>query len=115
MTLAISEDSGRSWPIRRNLDVGDGYCLSNNSRDGLNREYSYPSIHQGPDGALNIAYTYFRQAIKFVRVDPQWAYEGTTTPRRGRMSRSAARGGHRRAARASARPSPSGCWPTAGR
>ena len=80
MTLAISEDSGRSWPVRRNLDVGDGYCLSNNSRDGLNREYSYPSIHQGPDGALNIAYTYFRQAIKYVRVDPQWAYEGTLTP-----------------------------------
>ncbi|AXJ10195.1 exo-alpha-sialidase [Arthrobacter sp. PM3] len=80
MTLAISEDSGRSWPIRRNLDVGDGYCLSNNSRDGLNREYSYPSIHQGPDGALNIAYTYFRQAIKYVRVDPQWAYGGTSTP-----------------------------------
>lgn len=80
MTLAISEDSGRSWPIRRNLDVGDGYCLSNNSRDGLNREYSYPSIHQGPDGALNIAYTYFRQAIKYVRVDLQWASEGTSTP-----------------------------------
>jgi predicted neuraminidase len=80
MTLAISEDSGRTWPIRRNLDVGDGYCLSNNSRDGLNREYSYPSIHQGPDGALNIAYTYFRQAIKYVRVDPQWAYEGSATP-----------------------------------
>jgi predicted neuraminidase len=80
MTLAISEDSGRSWPIRRNLDVGDGYCLSNNSRDGLNREYSYPSVHQGPDGALNIAYTYFRQAIKYVRVDPQWAYEGSATP-----------------------------------
>lgn len=80
MTLAISEDDGRTWPIRRNLDVGDGYCLSNNSRDGLNREYSYPSIHQGPDGALNIAYTYFRQAIKYVRVDPQWAYQGNTTP-----------------------------------
>lgn len=80
MTLAISEDSGRTWPIRRNLDVGDGYCLSNNSRDGLNREYSYPSIRQGPDGALNIAYTYFRQAIKFVRVDAQWVYDGTTTP-----------------------------------
>ncbi|SDL75954.1 exo-alpha-sialidase [Arthrobacter sp. ok362] len=80
MTLAISEDSGRSWPIRRNLDVGDGYCLSNNSRDGLNREYSYPSIHQSPDGALNIAYTYFRQAIKYVRLDPQWAYDGTGTP-----------------------------------
>ncbi|MBT2523005.1 exo-alpha-sialidase [Arthrobacter sp. ISL-28] len=87
MTLAISEDSGRSWPIRRNLDVGDGYCLSNNSRDGLNREYSYPSIHQGPDGSLNIAYTYFRQAIKFVRVDPQWAYDGTETPGEAEASR----------------------------
>lgn len=80
MTLAISEDSGRTWPIRRDLDVGDGYCLSNNSRDGLNREYSYPSIHQGPGGALDIAYTYFRQAIKWVRVQPGWAYEGTGTP-----------------------------------
>jgi predicted neuraminidase len=80
MTLAISEDSGRSWPVRRDLDVGDGYCLSNNSRDGLNREYSYPSIHQGPDGGLNIAYTYFRQAIKYVRVDPDWAYQGAGTP-----------------------------------
>ncbi len=90
MTLAISEDSGRTWPIRRNLDVGDGYCLSNNSRDGLNREYSYPSIHQSPDGALNIAYTYFRQAIKYVRVAPQWAYEGNTTP--GGEGESAANG-----------------------
>jgi predicted neuraminidase len=90
MTLAISEDSGRTWPIRRNLDVGDGYCLSNNSRDGLNREYSYPSIHQSPDGALNIAYTYFRQAIKYVRVAPEWAYEGNTTP--GGEGESAANG-----------------------
>ncbi len=80
MTLAISEDSGRSWPIRRDLDVGDGYCLSNNSRDGLNREYSYPSIHQGPSGSLDIAYTYFRQAIKWVRVSPDWAAAGTGTP-----------------------------------
>jgi predicted neuraminidase len=80
MTLAISEDAGRTWPIRRNLEVGDGYCLSNNSRDGLNREFSYPSIHQGPDGELNIAYTYFRQAIKYVKVSPSWAYNGTTTP-----------------------------------
>jgi predicted neuraminidase len=80
MTLAMSEDLGRSWPLRRDLDVGDGYCLSNNSRDGLNREYSYPSIHQGPGGSLEIAYTYFRQAIKWVRVQPDWARQGTGTP-----------------------------------
>lgn len=78
LTVAISEDGGRSWPVRRNLEVGDGYCLSNNSREGLNREFSYPSIHQGREGALHLAYTYFRQAIKYVRVDPSWVYEEET-------------------------------------
>jgi predicted neuraminidase len=73
MTLALSDDGGRTWAVRRNLEVGDGYCLTNNSRDGLNREFSYPSVHRGPDGALSIAFTYFRQAIKYVRVDPDWA------------------------------------------
>lgn len=68
MTLALSHDDGLSWTVLRDLDVGDGYCLSNNSREGLNREFSYPSIHQGADGALHIAYTYYRQAIKYVRL-----------------------------------------------
>ncbi|MBV8912414.1 MAG: exo-alpha-sialidase [Acetobacteraceae bacterium] len=73
MTLAISEDGGRTWPYKRNLEVGDGYCMTNNSREQLNREYSYPSIKQGPDGALHLAFTYFRQAIKYVRVEEGWA------------------------------------------
>ncbi|WPB83775.1 sialidase family protein [Sediminicoccus rosea] len=73
MTLALSADQGRSWPIRRDLESGDGYCLTNNSKDRLNREFSYPSLCQTPDGALHIAYTYWRQAIKYVRVAPDWA------------------------------------------
>ena len=28
-----------------------------------------------PDGSLHIAYTYFRQAIKYVRVTPEWVKE----------------------------------------
>lgn len=76
MTLAISEDGGRTWPYKRNLEVGDGYCMTNNSRERLNREYSYPSIKQGPDGSLHIAFTYFRQAIKYVRVAEGWARAG---------------------------------------
>jgi predicted neuraminidase len=72
MTVAISEDGGRTWPYKRNLEVGDGYCMTNNSREQLNREWSYPSIHQGPDGVLHIAFTYFRQAIKYVRVTEDW-------------------------------------------
>jgi predicted neuraminidase len=72
MTLALSGDGGQTWPLQRDLETGDGYCMTNNSRDRLNREYSYPSIAQTPDGSLHIAYTYFRQAIKYVRVMPDW-------------------------------------------
>lgn len=73
MTLALSPDNGRSWPSRHDLDIGDGYCLTNNSADGLNRELSYPSITQTADGDLHIAYTYFRQSIKHVRLTPDRA------------------------------------------
>ncbi|MEU6039843.1 exo-alpha-sialidase [Actinomadura sp. NPDC047616] len=70
MTLAFSSDGGRTWPDRRDLEVGDGYCLTNNSRDGLNRELSYPSIQQTPDGRLHIAYTHHRKAIKYLQLPP---------------------------------------------
>ncbi len=72
MTLAISEDNGKTWPYKRNLETGDGYCMSNNSEKQINREFSYPSIKQGADGALHIAYTYWRQKIKYVRVTEDW-------------------------------------------
>jgi predicted neuraminidase len=72
MTLAISYDGGVTWPVMRNLEVGDGYCMTNNSADKRNREFSYPSIVQSADGKLHIAYTYFRQNIKYVRVDESW-------------------------------------------
>ncbi|MBB4931123.1 putative neuraminidase [Lipingzhangella halophila] len=74
LTLALSPDNGRTWPIRRDLEVGDGYCLTNNSQDGRNRELSYPSITQTADGGLHIAFTYFRQAIKYIHVTPDWAH-----------------------------------------
>ena len=44
--------------MRRNLEEGDGYCMTNNSKDGLNREFSYPSITQAQGGDLEIAFTY---------------------------------------------------------
>ncbi|TDD21988.1 sialidase family protein [Nonomuraea diastatica] len=68
LTLALSSDGGRSWPWRRDLETGDGYCMSNNSRDGLNRELSYPSIAQTADGSLHVAYTHHRKAIKHIRI-----------------------------------------------
>lgn len=69
LSLAISRDNGRSFPTRIDIDTGDGYCLSNNSKDFLNREFSYPTIVQGADGALHMAYTYYRLAIKYVRLE----------------------------------------------
>ena len=72
MTLAISEDGGKTWPYKRNLEIGDGYCMSNNSEKQINREFSYPSIKQTADGFIHIAYTYWRQKIKYVRVSEDW-------------------------------------------
>lgn len=72
MTLALSEDDGLTWPWRRNLEVGDGYCMSNDSARSLNREYSYPSLRQTSDGALHVAYTVFRRHIRHARIMPDW-------------------------------------------
>ncbi|MDP3195635.1 exo-alpha-sialidase [Tabrizicola sp.] len=68
LVLALSQDNGATFPDMRRLEDGSGYCLTNNSKDGLNKEYSYPSIIAGSDGALHIAYTYHRRAIKYVRL-----------------------------------------------
>ncbi|WP_323101121.1 sialidase family protein [Intrasporangium sp. YIM S08009] len=71
MTLGVSVDDGRSWPALLDVETGDGYCLSNNSRDGLNRELSYPSVLPGRDGDLHVAYTWHRRAIRYVHVPAQ--------------------------------------------
>src|SRR6185437_4407238 len=68
LSLAFSVDGGRSFAGQLDLETGSGYCLTNNSKDGLNREFSYPSIVEAPNGDLEIAFTYFRRAIKHVRL-----------------------------------------------
>jgi len=70
LSLAFSSDGGESFGGRLNLETGDGFCLTNNSKDGLNREFSYPSILASPDGAIHVAFTYFRRAIKYIRLSP---------------------------------------------
>ncbi|MFX5602975.1 hypothetical protein ABTD90_20725, partial [Acinetobacter baumannii] len=42
MSLAVSSDEGLTWPVRHDLETGSGYCMTNNSREKLNRELSYP-------------------------------------------------------------------------
>jgi predicted neuraminidase len=68
LTLAFSSDDGMSWPHRWVLAEGDGYALSNNSRDGLNRELSYPTIVEDPGGDLHVAFTHHRRAIRYLHL-----------------------------------------------
>lgn len=68
MSLALSTDDGHTWPVRVDLELGDGFCMTNNSQQKLNREFSYPTILQARDGSLHVAFTYFRQKIKHVRL-----------------------------------------------
>ena len=72
LSLCISTDGGRTFPLRRIVDDSPGTCLSNNSEDGRNKELSYPYLLEGKDGDLHVAYTYFRRAIKYVRLPKGW-------------------------------------------
>ena len=72
MTLALSDDDGLTWPQKRDVETGDGYCMTNNSADRRNRELSYPSVAQTADGTLHVAYTHHRQFIRHVPLSEDW-------------------------------------------
>ncbi|XUY28975.1 sialidase family protein [Agrobacterium sp. rho-8.1] len=73
VSVCISDDGAKRFPQRIIIEDGAGTCLSNNSIDGHNKEMSYPWLIEGADGSLHIAYTYYRRAIKYVRLAPGWA------------------------------------------
>lgn len=65
LTLAMSDDEGRSWKWRRNLENTPG------------GRFHYPSIIQTRDGRINLTYTYqpgaeTGKSIKQVSLDPDW-------------------------------------------
>lgn len=66
LTLAMSEDGGRTWPHWRNLQVAD--IEYKDAQAG----YSYPTVLQTSDGYLQVAYSYLRKTIKHVRLAPEW-------------------------------------------
>jgi predicted neuraminidase len=76
VAICLSTDGGSTFPRRILVEDGPGSCLSNNSLDGKNLEMSYPSLAEQPDGTLDLAYTYFRRAIKHVRLTPEWLDAG---------------------------------------
>ncbi|CAK1357891.1 hypothetical protein CB0940_07438 [Cercospora beticola] len=67
LCLGWSDDDGKSWK-HRILEEGDGYCMTNNSEQKLNRELSYPSMVLGEDEVVHVAFTFWRQGIKYVQL-----------------------------------------------
>lgn len=59
INLAVSKD-GKNWDAALVLDY----------IDGKEKQYSYPSIIQTSDGLVHIVYTWHRERIKHVVVDP---------------------------------------------
>ncbi|KRK80886.1 sialidase family protein [Companilactobacillus nodensis] len=72
ITVAISEDEGKTWPFKKNIAEGDGYALTNDSKNKKNREFSYPSIKVAKNGNIDVTFTYFRQKIAFVELTEDW-------------------------------------------
>ena len=65
LSIAISDDDGLSWPWIRDIDSGFGFCGQMNW--DLNGQLAYPSLIEGCDGDLHIAYSWAsRQAIRYV-------------------------------------------------
>ncbi|GIX07511.1 MAG: hypothetical protein KatS3mg115_1914 [Candidatus Poribacteria bacterium] len=61
LTLAVSEDEGKTWPIRRDLVTGEG-------------AFHYPAIIQDRHGRLHITFTNNRRTIDHVALNVEWIY-----------------------------------------
>ncbi len=59
LTLALSEDEGRTWVARRDVENEPG-------------EYSYPTLMEGDDGSVHLVYTWRRERIRWMNFEPGW-------------------------------------------
>lgn len=64
VAVAVSEDGGKTFPLMRNLEMGEGYTGELNRTN--NRQYEYPYLMQSSDGMLHLAYACRnRQCIEY--------------------------------------------------
>lgn len=79
VTLAISTDGGKTWPWMRNIETGRPWAttaLEKEKKPGR-EAYAYPTVVQDPDGKIDVAFTYRRETIKFMRIPESWIKQGT--------------------------------------
>ena len=78
LSVALSVDGGKTWPWVRDVETGaPGKDTEYNLPEKAGHdEYSYPSIKQGPEGKLHLAYTFRRATIKYVTFSEKWIRNG---------------------------------------
>ena len=70
VAIALSEDEGKTFPLIRFLERGEGYEGEENRTN--NHQYEYPYLMQTHDGMLHLVYAaYTRAGIKYVRTTEQ--------------------------------------------
>lgn len=73
ITIAISEDEGKTFPIKRIAEFGDGFVGKDNLRS--NHRYEYPYLFQDKDGNIHLSYSYHnRIGIKHQIFTEEWVY-----------------------------------------
>ncbi len=60
LTLALSNDEGKTWPAKRNLESEPG------------GRFDYPSVIQTQDGRIHLTYSYNVKSIKHVVLNEAW-------------------------------------------
>jgi predicted neuraminidase len=71
IVIAVSKDEGRTWPVRRVIEPGDGFAGVGNLRS--NRRQEYPHGIVDADGLIHVVYAYSsRRAIRHVVFDEEW-------------------------------------------
>lgn len=65
VAVALSEDGGRTFPLIRLMERGEGFVGEENKTN--NKQYEYPYLMQGKDGMLHLAFAYKnRIGIKYM-------------------------------------------------
>ncbi len=65
VAVALSEDGGKTFPVIRYMERGEGFMGEENRTN--NRQYEYPYLMQGRDGRLHLAFAYkTRIGVKYM-------------------------------------------------
>lgn len=66
VAVALSEDGGKTWPMIRLMERGEGFVGDENTTN--NKQYEYPYLMQSKDGYLHLAFAYKnRIGVKYMK------------------------------------------------